>query len=186
VEVVEVLFPPGSSLAIRAWLAVVGHHRFEEIPMISFTQSVAMLLACLAGTGHLQQDKSAEKPRVKVEFRLAETAPAEGLIEATEAGSNKKVYLHKTAELTNSDIDGAKLGKNGDGKPVVELSFTKDGGKKMAKMTGENTGKSLAILIDGKVIMAPRINDPISDRAMIDGRFTNEEAAKLIERINAK
>ena len=53
-------------------------------------------------------------------------------------------------------------------------------------MTGENTGKLLAILIDGKVIVAPRINARISNRAMIDGHFTNEEAAKLIKRINDK
>ena len=154
--------------------------------MTSLAQSVVMLLASLAGPGNLPPDKPDEKPRVKIEFRLAEAAPAEGLTEATEVGTNKKVYLHKTAGLTNSDIDRAKLGKDADGKPVVELSFTKDGGKKMAKMTGDHIGKSLAILIDGKVIMAPRINDPISDHAMIDGRFTNEEASKLIERINGK
>ena len=154
--------------------------------MTSLTQSAVMLLACFANTADLPQDKPDEKPRVKLEFRLAETAPAEGLTEATEVGTNKKIYLHKTADLTNSDIASAKLGKNGDGKPAVEIAFTKEGGTKMAKMTGENTGKSLAILIDGNVIVAARINARISERAMIDGHFTNEEAAKLIKRINDK
>jgi preprotein translocase subunit SecD len=154
--------------------------------MTSLTQSAVMLLGLLTGTGFLPAENPDDKAKVKVEFRLAEAAPAEGLTEATEQGTNKKVYLHKIADLTNSDIERAKLGKDADGKPVVEISFTKDGGKKMAKLTGDHIGKSLAILIDGKVIMAPRINDPISGSAMIDGRFTNEEAANLIKRINEK
>ena len=71
--------------------------------MTSLTQSAVMLLGCFAGTGLVPQDKPDQKPGVKLEFRLAEMAPAEGLTEATEAGTNKKVYLHKTAiELTNS------------------------------------------------------------------------------------
>ena len=154
--------------------------------MTSLAHSVVLLLACSVGTAPLPQDKPDEKPHVKIEFRLAETAPAEGLTEATEAGTKNKVYLHKTAELTNSDIDRAAPAKDANGNPVVELSFTKDGAKKMAKMTGDNINKSLAILVDGKVILAPRIKAQISERAIIDGRFTNEEAAKLIKRINDK
>jgi preprotein translocase subunit SecD len=154
--------------------------------MTSLTKSVVMVLACLSGAADLPQEKSAEKPRVKLEFRLAETEPGEGLTEALEPDTNHKIYLHKTVELTNSDIDRAEPAKDSNGNPSVEISFTKDGSKKIAKLTGENMKKTLAVLVDGKVIMAPRINAQISDRAVISGYFTKEEVANLIKGLNGK
>src|SRR5262249_2822135 len=47
-------------------------------------------------------------------------------------------------------------------------------------VTGQNVGKLLAIVLDGKVRSAPRINERISqDTAQITGNFTPEEAADL-------
>src|SRR5439155_25881752 len=48
-------------------------------------------------------DKPDEKPKVKIEFRRAETKPADGLTEAAVPGGKEKIYLHKTPDLTNED-----------------------------------------------------------------------------------
>ena len=65
-------------------------------------------------------------------------------------------------------------------------SATKDGAKKLGDLTEKQLSKPLAILINGKLVMAPVVRDRITDRAMIDGRFTEQERDKLVKEINGK
>ncbi len=84
--------------------------------------------------------------------------------------------LLKSAYVTSS---------SGFGMPEVGLEFTREGAKRFAKVTGENVGKRLAILLDDKIISAPSIRSAISGgRAVIQGRFTNEEAQRLSRQLS--
>ncbi|MGC8059654.1 SecDF P1 head subdomain-containing protein, partial [Salmonella enterica] len=48
------------------------------------------------------------------------------------------------------------------------------------RITQDNTGKAFAVIIDGQVISAPRINTPIlGGSGYIEGRFTVESANNL-------
>ena len=127
-----------------------------------------------------------EKPKVKVEFRRAETKSAEGLTEAIVVGTRDKVYLHKTADATNADIAEARAVVDDNNKTFIEITFTKEGAKKMAALSEAQRDKPLAILVDGKVISAPIVRAKFSARAQITGKFTKEEVEKLVKAINAK
>lgn len=84
--------------------------------------------------------------------------------------------LLKSAYVTTS---------SGFGMPEVGLEFTREGAKRFAKVTSENVGKRLAILLDDKIISAPSIRSAISGgRAVIQGRFTNEEAQRLSRQLS--
>jgi len=64
--------------------------------------------------------------------------------------------------------------------PYVLISFNSEGAKRFEKITGENVGKRLAIILDEKVFSAPVIREKISGGvATIEGRFTIEEAKEL-------
>jgi preprotein translocase subunit SecD len=64
--------------------------------------------------------------------------------------------------------------------PTVAMSFDKEGQKILAKATKENIGRRLAIILDGKIIDAPLIKEPItSGQAFIQGIKTREEAEKI-------
>jgi len=64
--------------------------------------------------------------------------------------------------------------------PLVEIAFDQQGGAKFAKLTSENVGKPFAIILDGKVISAPNINEPIlGGQARISGSFTPASAQQL-------
>jgi preprotein translocase subunit SecD len=64
--------------------------------------------------------------------------------------------------------------------PVVSITFDTQGGAKFAKLTTENVNKRFAIILDGKVISAPSINEPIQGgQAQISGSFTVETANEL-------
>ncbi len=67
-----------------------------------------------------------------------------------------------------------------DGMPVVSFRFDSVGGKRFARATQENVGKPFAIILDGQVISAPRINEPIlGGSGIISGNFTTESANQL-------
>jgi preprotein translocase subunit SecD len=63
---------------------------------------------------------------------------------------------------------------------VVNIRFDAQGGRRFARTTQENVGKPFAIILDGKVLSAPRINEPIlGGSAQISGNFTVETANEL-------
>ena len=65
-------------------------------------------------------------------------------------------------------------------RPSVSLSFDSEGAKIFARLTEQNVGKQLAIILDDNVYSAPRINERIGGgSASITGNFTYEEASDL-------
>ena len=67
-----------------------------------------------------------------------------------------------------------------DGRPVVSFRFDAAGGARFGDVTSKNTGRRLAIVLDGKVISAPRINEPImGGSGIITGQFSVQEANDL-------
>lgn len=64
--------------------------------------------------------------------------------------------------------------------PVVSIQFDQQGGAKFAKLTTENVNRPFAIILDGKVLSAPNINEPIlGGSAQISGGFTVDTANQL-------
>lgn len=64
--------------------------------------------------------------------------------------------------------------------PAVTIQFDSDGGQKFARMTQANTGKLFAIILDGQVISAPQIREPIyGGVSQISGSFSVESANQL-------
>ncbi|MAU41891.1 MAG: protein translocase subunit SecD [Kordiimonas sp.] len=64
--------------------------------------------------------------------------------------------------------------------PVVSFRFDNVGAKRFADVTRKNVGKPFAIVLDNKVISAPRINEPImGGSGIISGNFTIESANEL-------
>ncbi len=93
----------------------------------------------------------------------------------------KRPYLlYKQTLLTGDRLKEAKVGIDQYNKPAVSISFDNEGARIFDRITGDNVGKQLAIVLDGLVYSAPRIQDRISGgNAQITGNFTHDEAAKL-------
>jgi preprotein translocase subunit SecD len=97
-------------------------------------------------------------------------------------GRRTKVpYLvRKRASLTGESITDARVEIGRLGEPYVSLSFDSRGARTFERVTGENVGKRLAIVLDNNVYSAPVIRDRIAGgRAQITGRFTMDEAKDL-------
>src|SRR3546814_4748593 len=64
--------------------------------------------------------------------------------------------------------------------PVVNIRFDGAGGRKFARVTTENVNRPFAIILDGVVLSAPNINEPIlGGSAQISGSFTVASANEL-------
>jgi len=70
-------------------------------------------------------------------------------------------------------------------RPVVTFAWDGEGTQKFREFTGENIGERMAIITDGNVISAPRINGRIGQRGQIEGDFTLVEARTLAVRLRA-
>ena len=94
----------------------------------------------------------------------------------------EKILLNKNTLLTGDTLVNAevKFDQSRFNEPYVAIEFNAKGASVFSEITGANVEKRLAIVLDGKVHSAPRINERIpSGRASITGRFTVEEASDL-------
>mgnify|MGYP000283049621 CR=1 FL=1 len=64
--------------------------------------------------------------------------------------------------------------------PIVNIQFDPQGGARFARLTSENVNRPFAIILDGEVLSAPNINEPIlGGSARLTGGFTVEKANNL-------
>ena len=64
--------------------------------------------------------------------------------------------------------------------PVVNIQFNGQGADKFGRLTSQNVNKPFAIILDGQVLSAPNINEPIlGGSAIIEGNFTVQSANEL-------
>ncbi len=136
---------------------------------------IAALIA--AGCGGSKQETGS----VVMEMRLAEEEPGEGLTRMTMTawGETDAFYLHEEVLMDNRDVESASVTMWGD-HPAVEILFTPQGGEEFARLTSENVGKRMAIIVNGRLVTAPIIRASVtSGRAIINGEFTEDEAQRI-------
>jgi preprotein translocase subunit SecD len=150
--------------------------------MISYRAAASTLLCFLCAISIWAGEGRQET--AKVEFRRAEEKAAEGLTEATVEGTKRKVYLNKVADATNADIKSALEVEDNEKKPVVAIFLTKDGVKKLAKVSQEHMGKLLAIVVDGKVVSVVTIRSLLNSEGLQITGLAKKEAEKLVKTIN--
>jgi preprotein translocase subunit SecD len=96
--------------------------------------------------------------------------------------SETKVALEDKTVLTGQYITDAKVGIGGRsfGEAHISLNFDPQGAKMFDRLTSENVGRKLAIVLDGVVYSDPVIKERIPNgTAVIEGSYTDEEAKVL-------
>jgi len=87
--------------------------------------------------------------------------------------------VRKVAAVTGRDLRNARPSLDENNQPAVSFTLSNEGGRKFGNVTGENIGRQLAIILDGRVQSAPSINGRITTDGRITGSFTNEEVSNL-------
>ena len=82
--------------------------------------------------------------------------------------------------LSGTDLKDAREQTTQNNQNEVAIEFTDEGAQKFADLTSANVGRTIAILLDGEVLTAPRVNEPITGgKAVITGSRNLEEAHNL-------
>ena len=126
-----------------------------------------------------------------IQFRLVVDNPTADSEPMTIVQSGQSPYppevlnVQKAVLLDSSDVKNATATVGRIGQPFIDIKLTDNGSKRFAEVTRQNIGKRLAIVIDGKLYSAPRINSAITGgEAEITGAFTKAEAENLAARLN--
>nr|WP_298724219.1 protein translocase subunit SecD [uncultured Steroidobacter sp.] len=109
------------------------------------------------------------------------STPAIGTIRVPAADEDIEYILQERPLLQGERLVQANSGLDSrTGRPVVSFRFDDAGAKAFAKITSENVGRQFAIVLDGKVISAPVIQEPIiGGSGQITGNFTPAQTSSL-------
>ncbi|MDD3694309.1 MAG: protein translocase subunit SecD [Candidatus Pacebacteria bacterium] len=136
-----------------------------------------------------QAEKDAVQDKIS-ELSQDENLTAEKVLELMKLQDG----LYQDTDLTGRYLERAQLQFNQGGqttggfqtKPIISISFNKEGADLFEKITKENVGKTLAIYLDGNLISAPVVNTAISGgQAVIEGNFSLDEAKEMVGRLNS-
>ena len=94
---------------------------------------------------------------------------------------SEEVIVSKRIILNGDNLIDAKTTVNPEtNETVVSFNLNRVGAKKFAKATTTGVGKRLAIILDGKIISAPGVREPIiGGSGQISGNFTFQSATDL-------
>src|SRR5687768_17992887 len=162
-------------------------------------QGVNQILVQLPGVSDVDRAKQVIGSPGMLELKLVEQGPAanrEDLLRSTggvlpsgmevltgsgDAAIGGPAYylVRRVAAVTGQDLRSARPQLDENNMPAVGFTLNSSGAAAFARVTGENIGRFLAIVLDKSVQSAPRINGRIAADGEIAGGFTQEEAADL-------
>ncbi len=95
--------------------------------------------------------------------------------------NGEKLKISKRIIMSGENlIDAQPSIQNQNNEPTVSFTLDRLGAQKFGRATTDNVGRRLAIVLDGEIVSAPNINEPItSGNGMISGNFSFQEATDL-------
>lgn len=124
----------------------------------------------------------AEAAKPKLQSKGKRSAAA-----AAKAKPAARVFTIAGESFSESEILDARAQPDLTGKAAIMITFDDNGRIKLARISGAFKSKPLPFVLDGRVLMAPILTDPIIDGvAQITGMFTIAEAEALAKLISGK
>ena len=137
------------------------------------------ILVELPGLKDPERIKSLLGKTAQLNFRLVTDNNEFGTDELI-SENGEKSNVSKRIMSGENLIDAQPNINNKNNEPTVSFTLDRLGSQKFGRATTDNVGKRLAIVLDGEIVSAPNINEPItSGNGMISGNFTFQEATDL-------
>ena len=138
------------------------------------------ILVELPGLKDPERIKALLGKTAKLNFRLVSDNNEFGTEELI-SENGEKLNISKRIIMSGENlIDAQPSIQNQNNEPTVSFTLDRIGAQKFGRATTDNVGKRLAIVLDGDIVSAPNINEPItSGNGMISGNFSFQEATDL-------
>ena len=172
-------------------------------PIVATHGAADQILVQLPGVTDVNRAKEIIRSTALLELKIVETGPAstrEALLQSTggtvpdsqevvlgvgdgaNAGATVFYLVRKVAAVTGRDLRNARASLDENNQPAVGFTLNNEGAAKFGRVTQDNIGRQLAIILDGKVQSAPVIQSRITDEGRISGGaggFTSDEVQNL-------
>ena len=188
--------PDEAKKDVTARVAEIIRNRIDEFgvkePEIT-TQGSNQVVVKLPGITDRERAKEIAGKAAHLEFKIV--SEDVDLIQKADAGTIPPGFEYKKVKgspneemvllalqpvLTGEHLTTASVGFDQYGSAIVQLTLDREGGKIFDRVTFQNIGKRLAIVMDGQVYSAPVIRDRIPNgKAQISGNFKAAEASDL-------
>ena len=145
-----------------------------QLPGVKDPERIKELLGTTAKlTFHLVDDENSASLQANI-------APFGKMIVSDIYDENIKYLLDKKVLVGGENLVDAKGSFDQTEGHAVSFRFDTDGAQKFGRITSDNTGRRLAVVLDGVVVTAPRINSAITGGSgIITGNFDAQSAADL-------
>ena len=170
-------------------------------PNIAVTDNYRILVQ-LPGVDDPERVRNLIKSTAFLEFRIVEKGPAsdrqtllasyggrlpenleilEGdLNDPSGADVGDQYYaVQKRRTVTGRDLKNARPSLGQFNRPIVQFMLTPTGSDAFGEMTGNNIGRPMAIVLDGRIESVATIRARITDEGIIEGDFTQQEVQDL-------
>jgi preprotein translocase subunit SecD len=171
-------------------------------PVIARHSAADQILVMLPGVTDVDRAKEIIRSTAQLELKLVEQGPFSddaaarqayagnvppdiviipGTIESVpgQAASIGYYAVRRVPAVTGRDLRNARPTLDENNRPAVSFSLNQEGARKFGAFTQANIGRQLAIVMDNRVVSAPRIESQIFDEGRITGNFTNQESQDL-------
>ena len=117
----------------------------------------------------------------QLNFRLVSNESSEFGFEEILSDEGEKLNLSKRIIMSGENlVEAQPRVDNQSNKPTVSFTLDRVGSQKFGKITTQNVGKRIAIVLDNKIISAPVIREPITGGSgSISGNFSFQEVTDL-------
>ncbi len=135
------------------------------------------------------QDTTTDNPKIRIEIpevknanEILQVIGSTGELRFTDGDGQTYTKTY----LTGDDVVGAEVQMNQDGKYVVALDFTAEGGQKFATATSELTGQTMYIWLGDEVVSSPSVSQQIvGTSASIEAFDTFDQADAIASVIDS-
>jgi preprotein translocase subunit SecD len=171
-------------------------------PVIARHSAADQILVMLPGVTDVDRAKEIIRSTAQLELKLVEQGPFSddaaarqayagnvppdiviipGTIESVPGQPASIGYyaVRRVPAVTGRDLRNARPTLDENNRPAVSFSLNQEGARKFGAFTQANIGRQLAIVMDNRVVSAPRIESQIFDEGRITGNFTNQESQDL-------
>ncbi|MEO7133646.1 MAG: protein translocase subunit SecD [Vicinamibacterales bacterium] len=172
-------------------------------PIVTRHSGADQILVQLPGVTDVARAKEIIKSTAQLELKLVEQGPFSDEAQARQAYGNNlppdlqilpgssssgqpgdrptTVYYvtRRVPAVTGRDLRNARPSLDQNSRPAVGFTLSNEGSVRFGAFTGANINRQLAIVLDNRVYSAPSINGRIDGDGIIQGSFTQQEAADL-------
>ena len=139
------------------------------------------ILVELPGIDNPERIKDLLGKTAQLTFRLVQDDDGFGSEKLIISETNEELTVNKRVVISGENlIDAQPKFDSQSNQPIVSFTLDRLGAQKFGKITTENVGKRLAIVLDNAVISAPQIREPITGgTGTISGGFSFQESTDL-------